>query len=310
MKANMTQAFSPAEQQRSTALLSLIQYSMQRGPSDGHGKFRPLLSYDRQWSGDFSEDVQGQVLSALGTCARHGLQEDFAHDMFIQSMKPAETFDTLLGIALALDGCTQYLIRFVNDAPVVALRKLLTDRLLQRYRETNSTTTTDAWQWFAPNLAVCNATVAHSLISVGADTDNAAALSTGLTALAWLGKSQVSSDSTGQFFVPFSSYSGTITQANLAQSRHLEERPSEVQAMVAAALEAHRRTSEPRWMGLATLAMDWFLGRNCVGRICYDSKSGGAYDGIFAGSVNKNEGADSTLSFLLALTELQCSSRF
>jgi glycosyltransferase involved in cell wall biosynthesis len=306
LKANVAQAFTAAEHQRATTLLSLIQFSMDQKDSN---KVRSLLTYDRRWSGDFAEDTHGQVMSALGACARYGLHEDFAHDLFVQVMKTAESFESHVGIALALDGCSQYLIRFVADAPIVALRTSLKAKLVRQFQIANATKKENGWEWFGPTLYSSNAMVAQALISVGAETSDQTALDIGLTALGWLAKVQLDTDSTGQFFSPISSDSG-ITEAHLAQERHKEERPSEVQTLVAAALEAHRRTSESRWLSVATLAMDWFLGRNCVGRLVYDSKSGGAYDGIFGGTVNKNEGSDSTLSFLLALTELQRSSSF
>ena len=55
----------------------------------------------------------------------------------------------------------------------------------------------------------------------------------------------------------------------------------------------------------AHLAFDWFLGRNDLGIPIYNSSTGGCYDGLSASGVNENQGAESTLAFLLSLAEMQ-----
>ena len=50
-------------------------------------------------------------------------------------------------------------------------------------------------------------------------------------------------------------------------------------------------------------AFDWFLGQNELQQPLYDPATGGCRDGLHADRVNENQGAESTLSFLLALFE-------
>ena len=51
-------------------------------------------------------------------------------------------------------------------------------------------------------------------------------------------------------------------------------------------------------------AFDWFLGGNVLGRIMYDQSSGGCYDGLRENEINLNQGAESTLSYLLSRLSL------
>ena len=44
----------------------------------------------------------------------------------------------------------------------------------------------------------------------------------------------------------------------------------------------------------------WFLGRNHLGQIIYNPCTGGCYDGLEQHSVNLNQGAESTVSYLMA----------
>ena len=71
--------------------------------------------------------------------------------------------------------------------------------------------------------------------------------------------------------------------------------------MVSACLEAHRVTGDARWTEHARRAFTWFLGQNQLQQSLYDATTGGCRDGLHADRVNENQGAESTLSFLLAL---------
>ena len=64
-------------------------------------------------------------------------------------------------------------------------------------------------------------------------------------------------------------------------------------------------TADGAWGDRAHLAFDWFVGRNHLHQPVYDASTGGCRDGLHAERVNENQGAESTLAFLLALTDLQ-----
>ena len=70
---------------------------------------------------------------------------------------------------------------------------------------------------------------------------------------------------------------------------------------------AWRRTGPPRtprWLNEARSAFEWFLGRNDLGQELYDPATGGCCDGLQEDRVNRNQGAESTLAFLLSLAEM------
>ena len=51
----------------------------------------------------------------------------------------------------------------------------------------------------------------------------------------------------------------------------------------------------------------WFLGRNDLQAPLYDALTGGCRDGLHPDRVNENQGAESTLSFLMALLEMRAA---
>ena len=75
--------------------------------------------------------------------------------------------------------------------------------------------------------------------------------------------------------------------------------------MIGACVEAYEATGDRYWLVQANKAFDWFHGSNDLGIALYDPQSGGCRDGLHIDRVNRNQGAQSTLAFLLALAEMR-----
>ena len=84
-----------------------------------------------------------------------------------------------------------------------------------------------------------------------------------------------------------------------------DQQPVEACATISACLEAFRLTREERWSEEAHRVFRWFLGKNDLQAPLYDATTGGCKDGLHPDRVNENQGAESTLSFLMALLEMQ-----
>ena len=74
---------------------------------------------------------------------------------------------------------------------------------------------------------------------------------------------------------------------------------------VSACIEAYHATSDMFWVMEARRALEWFLGRNDLGLALYDPTTGGCRDGLHMNRSSQNQGAESTLAFLLSLAEMQ-----
>ena len=74
---------------------------------------------------------------------------------------------------------------------------------------------------------------------------------------------------------------------------------------MSACLDALRVTGDTRWAQHGRRAFDWFLGHNHLRLPLYDASTGGCRDGLHEDRCNENQGAESTLSFLIALLELR-----
>jgi hypothetical protein len=155
------------------------------------------------------------------------------------------------------------------------------------------------WRWFEGELSYDNPKLAHALMLTGRATGQQTMFERGLEALRWLMELQISEKG---HFRPIGTngfYRRGGTRANF------DQQPIEAQAMVSACLEAFRATSDMWWYEQAQRAFDWFIGWNDLGLELYSPKTGGCRDGLHMDRVNRNQGAESTLAFLLSLAEMR-----
>jgi hypothetical protein len=93
--------------------------------------------------------------------------------------------------------------------------------------------------------------------------------------------------------------------SNKTPKARFDQQPIEACAAVSACLQAHRATGKSSWRQKAWSAFNWFLGDNDLQIALYDPSTGGCRDGLHPDRVNENQGAESTLSFLMALLEMR-----
>jgi len=79
-----------------------------------------------------------------------------------------------------------------------------------------------------------------------------------------------------------------------------DQQPSDASSLVQAFLTAYKVTKNPDYYEKAVLAFNWFLGKNHLDQMIYDEISGGCFDGLGKHSLNFNQGAESTISYLIA----------
>jgi glycosyltransferase involved in cell wall biosynthesis len=263
-------------------------------------RFRNCLSYERQWQErEGSEDSHGRALWGLGTVlgrSKNAGWKGAAGRMFELAVPAAMEFKSPRACAFALLGLQEYLDSFPGDRAALSASDALANRLLNSYRSHQS----DDWKWFEGGLAYSNARLPQALIRAGMRAGNEEMASAGLEALDWLVAIQ-RCDVKGHF-VPIGSqgfYSMTTEKARF------DQQPVEACAVVSACLQAYRATGKGRWRKEAWSAFNWFLGDNDLQIALYDPTTGGCRDGLHSDRANENQGAESTLSFLMALLELR-----
>lgn len=279
--------------------LAFVAYAFDR-PS---GRFRNFLSYGRQWSEPHgSEDSHGRSLWALGTVVgrasdpgRHSL----AGDLFHAALPALSTFTSPRAWAYGLLGIDEYLRAFQGDSTVEARRSEVAERLFGLLQRSSR----DDWPWFEDSLTYCNARLPQALLVSGSRMGRADMTAAARRSLAWLVSVQRTPEG------DFAAIGSNGFYSRGGSPAAFDQQPVEACGAVAACLEAHRATDDPAWAEHALRAFHWFLGQNHLHQWLYDAATGGCRDGLHADRVNRNQGAEATLSFLLALHDVRAHDR-
>ncbi len=258
-------------------------------------RFRNFMSYDRRWLEEIgSEDVHGRTVWALGSAAMLAPNDailSMAIRMLHESIPALETLQAPRAWAFALIGLHAYLTRFPGDTPARRIRLLLADRLMAKFQSSASPN----WPWCEDVLTYDNAKLPHALILVGKETDNRLMLDQGLHSLEWLVNLQILENGR----VSLIGNRGWLSRSG--KRARFDQQPVEAMALVEACAQAYRVTNDEVWFDRARTFLDWFTGNNDTGASLYDHQTGGCRDGLSADGPNLNQGAESTLAWLVAL---------
>lgn len=263
------------------------------------GRFRNFMSHSRFWREEQgSEDSHGRALWALGTvvgCSADPGRHSLAGELFHAALPAVSTFSSPRAWAYALLGIEQYLQAFEGDRNVQAAGRAIAERLLALFRQTDQ----PDWPWCEDRVTYCNARLPQAMIATGTWTGDAAMTATGIRSLEWLMAIQRTADG---YFAPVGT-KGFLERGMTAAA--FDQQPVEACATVSACMHAFRTTGDHRWTEHARRTFTWFLGQNQLQQALYDPLSGGCRDALHADRINQNEGAESTLSFLLALMDMR-----
>lgn len=260
------------------------------------GRFRNFMSYDRHWLEETgSEDSHGRAVWGLGVAVALGRdkgQVGFAVDLFHRALDSTEHFTHPRAIAFAIIGIHTYLSRYSGDSRARRMRKILSDRLMQQFRDV----ATKDWPWCTDSLTYDNARLPQALLLSGQWLPDPEMLEMGLRALDWL--KQVQTDEVGHHFAAIGNHDWFPKDGEKAQ---FDQQPIEAAAMVDACIEAFNCTQDEAWSTYAYRCLNWYQGENDLGVPLCDYATGGCRDGLEAQGANENQGAESTLSWLMAL---------
>ena len=267
------------------------------------GRFRNFLDYDRKWLENIgSEDSHGRALWALGTVLGQSHDAGLrgaAGRLFETAVPAAQAFTSPRAWAFSVLGMQAYLERFPGDRAIQGARNALANRLLDIYERSSTAT----WHWFEKSLSYSNARLPQALILAGQRSNNKRMVEAGIEALEWLVAAQHRGDP--DIFVPVGS-SGFYREGD--EKARFDQQPVEACATISACLETYRITHDKQWSTEAGRVFGWFLGKNDLQVPLYDATTGGCRDGLHPDRVNENQGAESTLSFLMALLEMRAST--
>jgi len=260
-----------------------------------NGRFRNFMTYDRHWTEDAgSEDVHGRAIWALGLAAAMAPNEatvSFATRLLDSSLATLEGLSSPRAWAFALVGLHAYLERFPGDTNVRRIRGILGTRLYERF----AGYATEDWPWCEDTVTYDNAKLPNAMILCGRWMPDPEMLEQGIASLAWLVRLQTSEDGS----ISLIGNQGWLSRDG--SRARFDQQPVEAMSTIEACADAYLATQNPLWARCARRFLDWFTGSNETRSMIYDYQTGGCRDGLHADGPNLNQGAESTLSWLISL---------
>lgn len=260
---------------------------------DDDGVPRNFMSYERVLeTAPPSDDCVGRTLWALGVTAQ--LAEDegcrlLAREMFgralphARALGPRGTAQTILGLVSMLEA----------DPDAGGARAMLDDLVAKLMRSYQDNATGD-WRWFEPALTYDNAILPLALFAAYGVTGERASLRHAREALEFL--EQICFDGDHLQLV-----GNTGWHSSGGEMPRADEQAIDAAAFVLAFRRAYQVTQDRHYLRRMREAFGWFLGANRLALPLYDFATGGCRDGIGVSEMNKNQGAESTICFLISL---------
>ena len=285
-------------QMRDEAVIPLIQKYLgflTHALDQESGRFRNFMNYDRRWADMVgSEDSHGRALWGLGVCVGLCKAEPIvglASRLFERALTAMETFVSPRAWAFGIVGIQAYLQRFNGDHDARRVRSVLAERLYREFSEHS----TDEWPWSEEVVTYSNAKLPHALLMAGKWMFRSEMIEMGEKSLAWLLK--VQTGERGQ--LSLIGNAGWYPRGGVRA--RFDQQPIEAHALIDACIEAYNVTRQEFWLDHARRCFHWFLGDNDLRMPLHDSTTGGCHDGLHADRANANQGAESTLAWLMSL---------
>lgn len=256
------------------------------------GTFANIVSAKHVRDKTRDEDVQGRALWALGyTAAQYTLPKeivDRAGALLKKALRNAYGLKSPRAIAFAMIGL-YYFLKNNPQKSLVRTFKKFADFQVALYR----TNAEPDWRWFEPHLTYSNAALPESLFYAYELLKDRSYLQVAEESLAFLKGITFLK----KYYSPIGQKGWFFRNKTRA---FFDQQPEDTAHMVQAKLTAFNVTGKIMHFEDSYRAFQWFLGKNFLGQIIYDEETGGCHDGLGRDGVNLNQGAESTISYLLA----------
>src|SRR5450759_5396604 len=171
----------------------------------------------------------------------------------------------------------------------INLIKTFADRLVQMYKHESG----EKWEWFEGYLTYANSILPESMLYAWLLTGEGIYKDTAISSFQFL-----LSKTFNENGIEVISNNGWLHKGQVAA--HYGEQPIDVAYSIMTLSKFYDVFKDVDYLIKMETAFNWFLGNNRLHQIIYNPCTGGCYDGLEENHVNLNQGAESTLSYLMA----------
>jgi hypothetical protein len=275
--------------------LSFIEYCMQP-----NGRFLNYVNTEKEFTAQNEEenleDSNGRAVWALGyvVSMKEILPLDIVHKadaILLAAIPQLHTIHSTRAMAFIIKG-----LHYQNNQSQNALIITFADRLVQMYRHESE----NNWYWFEHYMTYGNSVLSEALICAYVSIRDTVYLDTAKESFDFL---------LGKIFngkkLNVISNKGWYIKDQKFEQPIGGEQPIDVAYTIVALEGFYRQFGIESYKEKAIIAFNWFLGENHLHQIVYNPCTGGCYDGVEELNVNLNQGAESTVSYLMARLSIQ-----
>jgi glycosyltransferase involved in cell wall biosynthesis len=279
--------------------LSYIHYMQSRD-----GTFRNFLSFSRNYMDEIgSEDSFGRTIWALGYLLGNAPNDAYyqtGKEVFFNAAQNFEKLNSIRSIANTMIGVCYYLKTNPTDDSMTERLRNMAHNLVKHYEENES----DDWNWFESLLAYDNGILPLALLHSVEILNEDKVLEVAMKSMQFL--------TTHTLDENYLSIIGNEKWYKKDGERSVfAQQPIDAMAMVLMYHQAFHVTKNKEYLNKLYTSFLWFLGENDLRMSLFDFETNGCCDGFESYGVNRNQGAESSLAYLIShLTVLQAYEEY
>lgn len=243
------------------------------------------------------EDSQGRAIWSLGyLLSQNNIPNHIknqAEIIFKKALPTIKSIKSPRSLAFTIAGLYFY-NQVKSKSKYKNTLKKLADSLINNFQKAAS----KDWLWFENSLTYSNSKIPEALFYAYLATGQKKYLEVAENALHFL----INITFDKQYFSPIGQNGWYLKNGKRS---FFDQQPEDASSMVQTLILSFQTTSKETYKKYAFQAFSWFLGKNYLNQTVYDEATGGCYDGLGKQSLNINQGAESTISYLLARLALE-----
>lgn len=258
-----------------------------------NGHFRNFLSASRNFLDEIgSEDSFGRTIWALGYLnwvSPNNSYKEFGYDLFTEAIPHFKNLKFLRGMADTIIGIAYFLKANPGDELLLIEINQLADKLKKAYYAHKD----GKWHWFEDILTYDNGILPLALLHHYEATGDLNSFDVAISCINFL-------NSFSFEFGYFSPVGNNGWMKKNGKNPIYDQQAIETMAMVLLYAKAFEITKQEKYLLLMQTCYEWFLGKNSLHIPLYDFETHGCADGLEYNSINRNQGAESTLAYFIS----------
>jgi glycosyltransferase involved in cell wall biosynthesis len=258
------------------------------------GTFRNFLSFNRNFLDEIgSEDSFGRTIWALGYLLGNAPNDAYYQTgklLFFNASPNFEKIKSIRGIANTMIGISYYLKSNPSDDSMTERLRNLANVLIKHYNENSAS----EWKWFESLLAYDNGILPLALLHSAEILNDQKITKAAIESMNFL-----------------TSHTLKDNYLSIIGNEKWYKKEEERSIFAQQPIEAYFVTKDKDFLNKLYTSFLWFLGENDLRMSLYDFETKGCCDGFESYGVNRNQGAESSLAYLIShLTVLQAYEEF